>query len=64
MSPEAASASVFATPYGVPRIFCLRMVDVSCDAMRVLFAIRGTRGIAGLLGSLQARVWSRIQGSR
>lgn len=55
MSPDAAS--VFATPYGPLLIFCLRIVDVSCDTMRVLFAIRGKRGIAGLLGFLQAFVW-------
>ena len=47
----------FASPYGALLIFCLRIVDVSCDTMRVLFAIRGKRGIAALLGFLQALIW-------
>ena len=38
-------------------IFCLRIVDVSCDTMRVIFAIRGKRGIAAALGFVQALVW-------
>jgi uncharacterized protein YebE (UPF0316 family) len=55
MSPDAAS--IFASPYGALLIFCLRIVDVSCDTMRVLFAIRGRRGIAGILGFFQALIW-------
>ena len=48
---------LFASPTGALLIFCLRIVDVSCDTMRVLFAIRGKRGIAGLLGFFQALIW-------
>ncbi|CAA9347111.1 MAG: hypothetical protein AVDCRST_MAG11-3290 [uncultured Gemmatimonadaceae bacterium] len=48
---------LFASPWGALLIFALRIVDVSCDTMRVLFAIRGKRGIAGALGFLQAMVW-------
>lgn len=48
---------LFASPYGALLIFALRIVDVSCDTMRVLFAIRGKRGIAGALGFLQALIW-------
>jgi uncharacterized protein YebE (UPF0316 family) len=55
MSPD--DVSVFASPYGALLIFCLRIVDVSCDTMRVLFAIRGRRGVAGILGFVQALVW-------
>ncbi len=45
-------ATLFASPYGALMIFCLRIVDVSCDTMRVLFTVRGKRAIAGLLGAL------------
>ncbi len=53
MTPD----QLFASPYGALLIFALRIVDVSCDTMRVLFAIRGKRGIAGALGFVQAMVW-------
>jgi uncharacterized protein YebE (UPF0316 family) len=49
--------AVFASPWGALVIFCLRIVDVSCDTMRVIFAIRGKRGIAASLGFVQALVW-------
>ena len=50
--------AAFASPlYGPLLIFCLRIVDVSCDTMRVLFAIRGRRGVASMLGFLQALIW-------
>ena len=48
---------LFASPWGALLIFCLRIVDVSCDTMRVIFAIRGKRGIAAVLGFIQALVW-------
>ena len=48
---------LFASPWGALAIFCLRIVDVSCDTMRVIFAIRGKRGIAAALGFVQALVW-------
>ena len=51
---EAAFASAV---FGPLLIFCLRIVDVSCDTMRVLFAIRGRRAIAALLGFTQAFIW-------
>jgi uncharacterized protein YebE (UPF0316 family) len=47
----------FASPWGALLIFCLRIVDVSCDTMRVIFAIRGKRVIAASLGFVQALVW-------
>lgn len=49
--------ALFASPWGALAIFCLRIVDVSCDTMRVIFAIRGKRGIAAALGFVQALVW-------
>ncbi len=49
--------AIFASPWGALVIFCLRIVDVSCDTMRVIFAIRGKRGIAASLGFVQALVW-------
>src|SRR5437763_14621704 len=48
--------ALFASPWGALLIFCLRIVDVSCDTMRVIFAIRGKRGIAASLGFVQAPV--------
>jgi uncharacterized protein YebE (UPF0316 family) len=49
--------ALFASPWGALLIFCLRIVDVSCDTMRVIFAIRGKRVIAASLGFVQALVW-------
>lgn len=49
--------ALFASPYGALLIFVARIVDVSCDTMRVIFAIRGKRGIAAVLGFVQAFVW-------
>src|SRR3954464_10513295 len=49
--------ALFASPWGALVIFALRIVDVSCDTMRVIFAIRGKRGIAACLGFVQALVW-------
>lgn len=49
--------ALFASPWGALAIFCLRIVDVSCDTMRVIFTIRGKRGAAAALGFVQALVW-------
>jgi uncharacterized protein YebE (UPF0316 family) len=49
--------ALFASPYGALAIFCLRIVDVSCDTMRVIFTIRGKRAVAASLGFVQALVW-------
>ena len=49
--------ALFASPWGALVIFCLRIIDVSCDTMRVIFAIRGKRMIAAVLGFIQALVW-------
>jgi len=49
--------ALFASPYGALLIFCLRIIDVSCDTMRVLFTVRGKRAIAGVLGFFQALIW-------
>jgi uncharacterized protein YebE (UPF0316 family) len=49
--------ALFAAWYGAILIFFIRIVDVSCDTMRVIFAIRGKRGIAAMLGFIQAFVW-------
>lgn len=48
---------MFASSWGALLIFFLRIIDVSGDTMRVIFAIRGKRGIAALLGFIQALVW-------
>jgi uncharacterized protein YebE (UPF0316 family) len=49
--------AIFASPWGALLIFVLRIFDVSLDTMRVIFAIRGKRGIAALLGFAQAIIW-------
>jgi len=49
--------ALFASPWGALLIFSLRIIDVSCDTMRVLFTVRGKRAIAGLLGFFQALIW-------
>lgn len=49
--------ALFASPWGALLIFGLRIIDVSCDTMRVIFAIRGKRTIAAVLGFVQALVW-------
>lgn len=48
---------LFASPWGALVIFLLRIVDVSLDTMRVIFAIRGRRGLAAVLGFCMAMVW-------
>jgi uncharacterized protein YebE (UPF0316 family) len=48
---------LFASPWGALAILCLRVVDVSFDTMRVIFTIRGRRGVAALLGFIMAMVW-------
>jgi uncharacterized protein YebE (UPF0316 family) len=51
------TTALFALPWGPILIFGLRIVDVSLDTMRVLFAVRGKRGLAAVLGFFQALVW-------
>ena len=48
---------LFASPWGALLIFGLRIVDVSLDTMRVIFAIRGRRKVAAILGFFMALVW-------
>lgn len=49
--------AIFASPWGALLIFGLRIIDVSLDTMRVIFAIRGKRLIAAFLGFAQAVIW-------
>ena len=49
--------ALFASPWGALLIFVARIMDVSLDTMRVLFTVRGKRGIAGVLGFFQALIW-------
>jgi uncharacterized protein YebE (UPF0316 family) len=51
------ATALFALPWGPILIFCLRIVDVSLDTMRVLFVVRGQRAVAASLGFFQALVW-------
>ena len=49
--------ALFASPWGALLIFGLRIVDVSLDTMRVIFAIRGKRVVAAALGFFMALIW-------
>jgi uncharacterized protein YebE (UPF0316 family) len=49
--------ALFASPWGALAIFGLRIIDVSLDVMRVIFAIRGKRAVASILGFCMALVW-------
>ena len=49
--------ALFASPWGALAIFGLRIIDVSLDVMRVIFAIRGKRTVAAILGFGMALVW-------
>jgi len=50
--------ALFGDPlWGPILIFCLRIVDVSLDTMRVIFLVRGKRTMAALLGFGMALVW-------
>lgn len=49
--------ALFASPWGALLIYLARIVDVSFDTMRMLFTVRGKRGIAGILGFCQALIW-------
>jgi uncharacterized protein YebE (UPF0316 family) len=55
--------SLFALPWGPLVIFCLRIVDVSLDTMRVLSAVRGSRWVAAGLGFFQALIWIVVVGN-
>ncbi|HJR64550.1 MAG TPA: DUF5698 domain-containing protein [Gemmatimonadaceae bacterium] len=55
MAPGASN--LFDLPYGPFLIFGLRIVDVSLDTLRVLLAVRGRGGVAGILGFFQALIW-------
>jgi uncharacterized protein YebE (UPF0316 family) len=55
--------SLIASPWGALVIFALRIVDVSLDTMRVIFMIRGKRGISGVLGFFMALTWIFAAGS-
>ena len=45
------------SPMGPLFIFLFRIVDVSCDTMRVILAVRGRGVIAAILGFFQALIW-------
>lgn len=48
---------LFAAPIGALLIFCLRIVDVSMAMMRMILAVRGSRGLAALIGFFEVLVW-------
>lgn len=56
-------AELFDLPWGPLLIFGLRVVDVSLDTMRVLFAVRGKRYHAATLGFFQALIFILVVGN-
>ena len=50
-------SDLLGSPFGPLFIFLFRIVDVSCDTMRVILAVRGKRVVAGILGFFQALIW-------
>jgi uncharacterized protein YebE (UPF0316 family) len=54
---------LLSAPIGALLIFLLRMTDVSMAMTRMLFAIRGERGKAALLGFFEVLVWLFAVGS-
>lgn len=38
-------------------VFCMRLIDMSLDTLRLLFVMRGRKLIAGFIGALQATVF-------
>ena len=55
--------TLFDLPWGPLLIFGLRVVDVSLDTMRVLFAVRGRRYHAASLGFFQALIFILVVGN-
>lgn len=48
---------LLAAPIGALLIFLLRLVDVSMSITRMLFAVRGYRGVAASIGFFEVLVW-------
>jgi uncharacterized protein YebE (UPF0316 family) len=44
-------------PVGALLIFLLRIVDVSMATVRLIFAVRGRRGLAAIIGFFEVLVW-------
>jgi uncharacterized protein YebE (UPF0316 family) len=50
-------SELFALPVGALLIFLLRIVDVSMATVRMIFAVRGRRGLAAVIGFFEILVW-------
>ncbi len=42
---------------GLFLIFCARIIDVSCGTIRILFLVRGRRGMAALIGFFEVMIY-------
>jgi len=47
---------------GLLLIFCARVLDVSCGTMRILFLVRGKRGIAACIGFFEVIIYMLVLG--
>lgn len=50
-------------PWGPVLIFLFRMADVSLATVRVLIVVRGTRGVAPLIGFVEILIWVLAAGA-
>lgn len=50
-------SELFALPLGALLIFLLRVIDVSMATVRLIFAVRGRRGLAAIIGFFEILVW-------
>lgn len=48
---------LLASPYGPLAIFCLRVVDVSLDTLRVLLLVRNARWLVPIIAFFQVSIW-------
>lgn len=48
---------LFAAPIGALLIFMLRIVDVSMATVRLIFIVRGARGLAAVIGFFEVLIW-------
>lgn len=54
---------LFDLPYGPFLIFGIRVVDVSMAVLRMIYAVRGRRGLAAIIGFFELLLWLMAAGN-
>ncbi len=54
---------LFELPYGPFLIFGIRIVDVSMAVVRMIYAVRGRRGLAAIIGFFELLLWLMAAGN-